>query len=241
MFKRVINKMLYPETYSSEAYINYIRKRGGTVGRECHIFNPNTVTIDMTRPYLIEIGNNVVITKNVTILTHDYSHTVMRKRFGIQCGDAAKVEVGNNVFIGMGAMILMGSSIGNNVIIGANAVVKGKIPDDVVVAGNPAKIVCTIEEYYTKHIKNQLKCAVDNVLQYRKVWKRNPTIEEMGDAFAWLYLPHNGETVEKYPQFFDLPGDNKEDIIKHFVKSSPQFDSYEEFLKYIDNNRGNLK
>ena len=62
----------------------------------------------------------------------------------------------------------------------------------------------------------------------------------MGDAFAWLYLPHNRETVEKYPQFFNLPGDNKEDIVKHFVKSSPQFDSYDDFLEYIDNNKENL-
>ena len=49
--------------------------------------------------------------------------------------------------VGMKSIILMGSQIGNNVIIGAGAVVSGNIPDNVVVAGNPAKVVCTLDDY----------------------------------------------------------------------------------------------
>lgn len=38
---------------------------------------------------------------------------------------------------------------------------------------------------------------------------RIPTVEEMGDAFAWLYLPRQYETIKKYPEFFILPGKEK--------------------------------
>ena len=51
------------------------------------------------------------------------------------------VKIGNNVFIGMKSTILKGVRIGNNVIIGANSLVNKDVPDNCVVAGNPAKIV----------------------------------------------------------------------------------------------------
>lgn len=66
---------------------------------------------------------------------------------------AGVTKVGDNVFVGMKSIILMGSQIGNNVIIGAGAVVSGNIPDNVVVAGNPAKVVCTLDDYYERQIK----------------------------------------------------------------------------------------
>ena len=54
------------------------------------------------------------------------------------------VYIGNNVFIGMGATILMGADIGDNCIIGAGSVVKGTIPPNSVVAGNPARVICKL-------------------------------------------------------------------------------------------------
>lgn len=130
-------------------------------------------------------------------------------------------------------MILMGSQIGNNVIIGAQSVVHGVIPDNCVVAGNPAKIISTLDEYYRKRVQNEEKCAIQNVKLAEEKMGRIPTIEEMGDAFAWLYLPRKQETIENFPAFFGLPGKDKSKFIQDFMKSQSKYNSYEEFIQTI--------
>ena len=55
------------------------------------------------------------------------------------------VDIGENVFIGVNAIILKGSKIGNNCVIGAGAVVSGEFEDNCVIAGNPARVVRRLE------------------------------------------------------------------------------------------------
>ena len=74
---------------------------------------------------MLRIGNNVRITHGVQILTHDYSKSVLETKFGENIGEGAETIIGNNVFIGMESILLMGSHVGNNVIIGAGGVVHG--------------------------------------------------------------------------------------------------------------------
>lgn len=66
------------------------------------------------------------------------------------------IIVGNNVYIGLDVIILPGVSIGNNVVIGAGAVVTKNIPDNSVVAGVPAKVIKTADEYLKKLQKESL-------------------------------------------------------------------------------------
>lgn len=231
---RILNRLLYPHTYSSDGYIDYIRKRGGIVGENCYIFEPKSVNIDLFRPWLLSIGNNVVICAKTTILTHDYSHTVLCTKYGQNIGDAKPVSIGNNVFIGIGTMIVMGTEIGDNVIIGAQSVVHGKIPDNCVVAGNPAKVICTLEEYYNKRLLNEETCAIQNVRLAVERIKRKPTIQEMGDAFAWMYMERNESSLQMYPQFFNLPGNDFDDFKQKFMESKPRYNSYEEFINSLN-------
>lgn len=63
-----------------------------------------------------------------------------------------KIIIGNNVHIGTNAVIMPGVKIGNNCIIGVSAVVTKDIPDNSVVAGIPARVIKTIEEYKEKNI-----------------------------------------------------------------------------------------
>lgn len=148
--KQIVRKIVLPNTYSEEAYINYLRKRHVLVGNNVKIWSPNHTFIDDTKPYLIKIGDNCKITQGVSILAHDYSHSVMRRKFGYFRGGTLPVNIGNNVFIGYNATILMGTTIGNNCIVGANSLVRGLYPDDSVIAGNPAKVICTIDELWEK-------------------------------------------------------------------------------------------
>ena len=67
-----------------------------------------------------------------------------------------KVTIGNYVYIGAGAQIMPGVTVGNNVLIAAGSIVTKSIPSNVVVGGNPARIICTIDEYIKKNKKYNL-------------------------------------------------------------------------------------
>lgn len=77
-----------------------------------------------------------------------------------QNGLNTAITIGNNVFIGAGAIILSNVTIGDNSIIGAGAIVTRSIPSNSVAIGIPAKVVKTIDEYYESvkdscsHIRN---------------------------------------------------------------------------------------
>ena len=60
------------------------------------------------------------------------------------------IEIETGAFIGANSILLPGTKIGKNTVVGAGSVVKGNIPDNVVVAGNPARVIKTTTEYYEK-------------------------------------------------------------------------------------------
>lgn len=103
---------------------------------------------------LITLGNRLVVSSNVIFLTHDYSFTTGLISIGefpkTDIGILGPIAVGDNVFIGMNSILLPGAVVGKNVIIGAGSVVRGRIPDDVVVAGNPASVVIDIKSHTEK-------------------------------------------------------------------------------------------
>lgn len=81
-FWNIIKRILKREKYNSETYVNYLRRRGAKIGERTVIFAPDRTIIDMTRPWLIDIGNDVQITAGVTILTHGYDWAVLKGVYG---------------------------------------------------------------------------------------------------------------------------------------------------------------
>lgn len=119
-------------------------KLGLTIGAN---FNRNEhCIIDQSHGWLIKIGDNVTLAPNVHILAHDASMW-----FETGYTRIAPVNIGNNVFIGAGSIILPGVNIGDNVVIGAGSVVTKSIESNTVVAGNPAKTLSTYEEFIKKN------------------------------------------------------------------------------------------
>lgn len=220
---------------SSKKWIQYLREQGMKIGEGTVIFsNPAFVLLDLTRPWMIEIGKNVQITRDVKILTHDYSYSTNKAYYGDVTGSCGKVSIGDNCFIGVGAIILMGTTIGDNVIVGAGSVVSGgSFPSNCVVAGNPAKVICSLEDYYKKRQNLQLKEAKDLVLQYFKVYNRMPE-ENILDEFFWLFTPRNDASVKKYNHRLKLMN-NYDASLNAFMRSKPRFESYDAFIKWCKN------
>ena len=233
MIKNFIKKLIWGPKYSSGAYIKYLRQQGVRIGERTVFFAPKDTQIDVTRPFLIEIGNDVQITEGVTILSHGYDWSVLKGVYGDILGSAGKVTIGNNVFIGVHTTILKGVTVGNNVIIGANSLVNRDIPDNVVVAGNPAKVIMSIEDYYQKRIKCQYKEAAVIVKEYRKVYGKNPDEDTMSEFF-WLF--------DKRP-LQDMPDSWKRQMynvgnldvsINQLSNKELMYDSMEAFFNSID-------
>lgn len=130
--------------------IEKLKRRGLKVGRNFKAIGQNI--IDPTHCWHIEIGDNVVLAPRVHILAHDASTGLFNGYTKV-----ANVKIGNNVFIGAGAIVLMGVNIGDNVIIGAGSIVIKDIPSNTVAAGNPAKVICTLEDYIKKENEDMHK------------------------------------------------------------------------------------
>jgi len=126
----------------------YARKMGARIGDNVRLIGFDYRTFG-SEPYLVSIGNNVTITGQTRIITHDGAVSVFReKEPDIEL--CRPVVIGDNVFIGFRSIILSGVTIGNNVIIGAGSVVTTDIPDNSVAAGTPAKVIRTLDEYRNK-------------------------------------------------------------------------------------------
>ncbi|MEG0591705.1 MAG: sugar O-acetyltransferase [Coprobacillus sp.] len=118
----------------------------------CNIYFGNNCEVNMNCTFLddnkIVIGDNALIAPNVQIYTA-FHPTHYQDRFGeSQDGGfqfcktiTAPVTIGNNVWIGGGAIILPGVTIGDNVVIGAGSVVTHSIEDNVIAYGNPCKVI----------------------------------------------------------------------------------------------------
>ena len=241
MLKELAKKIVYGHKATSESFIDYLRSLGAVIGDEVHFYAPMKCVVDVQHPWMIEIGDNVHITENVTILTHGYDWSVLKGKYGDVLGSAGHVKIGDNVFIGMGATILKGVTIGNNVIIGAGSVVCHNVPDDSVAAGNPARVITSIEDYLQKRRDAQLGEASELYACWRrnspdgKAGKRPP--RELFREFFFLFEDRDSSrlSAEEFSRVLDLCGTRPLSEIS--LRETPrQFEGYEGFLAYLEEN-----
>lgn len=129
----------------------YARKVGFKYGSGCRFINvtPNTFG---SEPYLIRFGDRVSISEGVRFICHDGALWSIR-RTRADLGDIdyfAPVRVGDDVFIGMNAIVLPGVNIGSGSVIAAGAVVSSDVPEGMIYGGVPAKVLMSMEEYVNK-------------------------------------------------------------------------------------------
>ena len=113
----IIKRIIDPHHYSSSAFVDYLREKGVHIGENTIIYTPRHTSIDIQKPHLISIEKSCKITSGVHILAHDYSIDVPRQVYGEYIGGTGPVSIGDDVFIGVNAIIMKNTVIGNNCIV----------------------------------------------------------------------------------------------------------------------------
>lgn len=135
------NKLLYKK-FAIRSFIaskiqflrNLIYRLKGYDVHSSVIFERN-LNMDRLYPKGIHIKENCLIASGVTILSHDHCKRINNQPL------LADIYIGKNCFIAVGATLMPGITIGDEVIVGAGAVVTKDVPSNVIVAGNPARII----------------------------------------------------------------------------------------------------
>lgn len=227
--------LLYGPRHSSESYIRKLNRMGADIDESVYMAAPETVWIDMTMPYLLQFGKNVMIAAHATILTHDAGWLVMKANDGVVRGHAAPVKIGNNVFIGMYSVILCNVTICDNVIIAANSVVTSSIKKPGVYAGNPAKLAVSYEHYLAIRESRQVQEAYKVAKTYYERFGKKPP-QEIFYEYFWVFYPR--AEANRMPKRFraqlETTG-NYEQSLRKFKESDPDFEGYDAFWDWCAN------
>ena len=140
----IISSLYWRYIKSPEAYARHL---GVKIGKDCFIDTRHWGN----EPYLISIGNNVAVTDGVRIHTHGGARVARRQfpNFDV----FGKVVIEDWAYIGSCAQIMPGVTIGQGAMVAAGAIVTKSVPPGVVVGGNPAKILCSIDDYIARNLK----------------------------------------------------------------------------------------
>jgi len=236
ILRKYVRKVIYKENATAEDLIGYLRSHGAVIGENVSIYAPNKTLIDKSTPWLIKIGDRVRITEGVKILTHDYSWSVLKcyeddeVQAGEILGAQSPVEIGTNVFIGMNAVITRGVTIGDNVIIGAGSVVTKDCESNTVYAGNPARRIMSISEFYQKRKQKQFAEAREVAIHYKERFGKEPPREVFSEYFMLFSKPEDAAEVDVFQRQMKTSG-NYDASVRHMEINKPMFPNYHAFLQ----------
>jgi maltose O-acetyltransferase len=164
--------------YRFKRYLSNLKQRGLKIGQNTHIMDG--VFLDPSHCYLISIGDNCTLAPNVRLIAHDASTKKI-----LDIVKMGKINIKNNCFIGDSTLILPGVVIGPNSIIGAGSIVTKDIPPNTVAAGNPARVISTIEDYIKKirDLSKNKKVFTKDKLDNKK---KQGIIQSLDDSIGFI-------------------------------------------------------
>ena len=131
--------------------LHHLRRCGMTIGERTFIFSDDLETAE---PYLVTIGDDVMIAAGVRFTTHDASASYYIPDASDLFG---RIRIGNHCFLGMGTIVLSGVTLADDCIVGAGSVVtRSFLEPGSVIAGNPARKICTVEQLRERNEKYSL-------------------------------------------------------------------------------------
>ena len=145
-FIEKIHKIRFICIWDGVKRAQYLKKHNilAEMGNNC-LYQSRNYPMD---PKLLKIHNNVTIAANVFFVTHDAIRHVLnykyKQNYKMSLGP---IEIMDNVFIGLGAIIMPNVRINRNVIVAAGSVVTKDIPENSVVAGVPARIIGKFDDF----------------------------------------------------------------------------------------------
>lgn len=233
MIKRIFKiAHRYFWTSSSERYISYLRASGVKIGNGTKVLDPKNIQIDITRPELLEIGENVFLHKGTKILTHDWASWCFVNSDAEFYPSHGYVKIGNNVWLGENVSILKGVTIGDNVIIGLGSIVTKNIPSNSIAVGSPAKVIGSYEDYKRKRSKQYVDEAVDFARAIIDSG-REPTINDFYDDYPVFVDGRNYQDYNyPYSKIF-----SKEQFEIWKQEHRAIFNGFDDFISYIKQNR----
>lgn len=130
----------------------------------------------------IEIGDNCMFAPNVQLYTATHPLHPVKRNSGLEY--AKPIKIGNNVWLGGGVIVTPGVTLGDNVVVGAGSVVTKSFPDNVVIAGNPDRIIKTVEEELTEESLETLRHKIDMIDRelVALLEKRMDTVTKIGQV-----------------------------------------------------------
>lgn len=211
---------------SSQSYIEYLRKKGVKIGEDCLIRGPRSFAIDVQRAHLITIGDHVVFNHNNSLICHDGVSQLFREKYHDYLPSNGHITIGNNVKFARNVTVLKGVTIGDNCFIGLGATVTHDIPANSVAVGTPARVICSIDEYYEKRKKEALEESFEFARGIVERYHRRPVPEDFTESFVWFV---NGKDIDKYP---NIPIKHQLDVAYDHYKAHhvAKFASFDDFL-----------
>lgn len=193
--------------------------------------NFNSIFLDVST---ITIGDNCMFAPNVQLYTATHPLNPVKRNSGLEY--AQPITIGDNVWIGGGSIIMPGVTLGNNVVVGAGSVVTKSFPDNVVVAGNPAKIIKRVDG--------------DQSLDLQEVRKKIDKIDQQ--IAALLEERMNAVTevgqLKKQADQAILDTDREQKVLKNVSDAiqdpalkEPILDTYQDIMKHSRNYQSSLR
>jgi acetyltransferase-like isoleucine patch superfamily enzyme len=151
---RIIQKLKL--RYGSDETIRQtLRAMGVRVGERSRVYTTKLGS----EPWLISIGEHCGISHDVVFVTHNSNWCFQDKYETLT--SFGKIEVKDNVHIGVNAIILPNVTIGPDAVVGAGSVVTRDVEPGTVVAGNPARVICTMDELEHKALAAHVDIPLD--------------------------------------------------------------------------------
>lgn len=150
MFRDLKRKLRYlyaikiKKMTQNEYSIEQMRKGGVTIGERCRVYT----FLQSHEPSMIRIGNDVTVSSGVAFVTHDNS---ILKVLDPMTDVVGPITIHDNCFIGQNSILMLGVTLGETCIVGAGSVVTHSFPPHSVIAGNPARRLCSTEEMAEKY------------------------------------------------------------------------------------------